>query len=152
MEISSAQIAELVKKVLSDMGNSGASSNGLANGEVPVGVSNRHIHLNKAYLPYVTKSAERQRRNATYICIFPLIDDTHYYSITRRHRIMQRQTCGATRRNEYRFSDTCANAVYRNEIFSRELAILHDFHFHEFRADEGFLLSGGNDISPDNSS
>ena len=48
MEISSAKIAELVKQVLADMQDGVASeSNG---NEVPVGVSNRHIHLNKADL------------------------------------------------------------------------------------------------------
>ena len=48
MEFSSTQIAELVKKVLADMnGETVSVSNG---NEVPVGVSNRHIHLNKADL------------------------------------------------------------------------------------------------------
>ena len=46
MEISNAKIAELVKQVLSEMEGSVNTSNS-AN-EVPVGVSNRHIHLNKA--------------------------------------------------------------------------------------------------------
>ena len=48
MEISSAKIAELVKQVLADMENGGTSAT--CNNEVPVGVSNRHIHLNKADL------------------------------------------------------------------------------------------------------
>ena len=48
MEISSAKIAELVKQVLADMENGGTSA--ACNNEVPVGVSNRHIHLNKADL------------------------------------------------------------------------------------------------------
>ena len=48
MEISSAQIAEMVKKVLEGMDGGVVTSNS-AN-EVPVGVSNRHIHLNKADL------------------------------------------------------------------------------------------------------
>ena len=47
MEYTNAQIAELVKKVLADMGGSSASK-GLAANEVPVGVSNRHIHLTQA--------------------------------------------------------------------------------------------------------
>ena len=48
MEYSNAQIAELVKKVLADLGDEVAPSTANSDGEVPVGVSNRHIHLNKA--------------------------------------------------------------------------------------------------------
>lgn len=48
MEYSSAQIAELVKKVLADLG--GSSSPAEFNYEVPIGVSNRHIHLTKEHL------------------------------------------------------------------------------------------------------
>ena len=44
MDYSNAQIAELVKKVLSEVNGANVGS---SNGEVPVGVSNRHIHLTK---------------------------------------------------------------------------------------------------------
>ena len=46
MEVSSAQIAAMVKKILIDMESGDVS---LRN-DVPVGVSNRHIHLNQADL------------------------------------------------------------------------------------------------------
>ena len=46
MEVSSAQIAAMVKKILIDMESGDVS---LGN-DVPVGVSNRHIHLNQADL------------------------------------------------------------------------------------------------------
>lgn len=48
MEISSAKIAEMVKKVLADINGGSVSEN--SGNEVPIGVSNRHIHLNKADL------------------------------------------------------------------------------------------------------
>ena len=42
MEITSAAIAEIVKKVISEMGDGASSDN-----TIPVGISNRHIHLNR---------------------------------------------------------------------------------------------------------
>ena len=47
MEINSADIAALVKKVLNQMENGAQSTD---DGDIPVGVSNRHIHLTKEHL------------------------------------------------------------------------------------------------------
>lgn len=47
MEISSAEIAAIVKKVISGMGSEVASENGA---DVPIGVSNRHVHLSREHL------------------------------------------------------------------------------------------------------
>lgn len=47
MEFSNAQIAEMVKKVLANINGTAEESTLNAN-EVPVGVSNRHIHLTQA--------------------------------------------------------------------------------------------------------
>ena len=44
MEISSAQIAAIVKKVISGMENAEST------GDVPIGVSNRHVHLTREHL------------------------------------------------------------------------------------------------------
>ena len=48
MEFSNAKIAEMVKQILAEM--SGNTECALSSDEVPVGVSNRHIHLNQADL------------------------------------------------------------------------------------------------------
>ena len=46
MELNSSQIAEMVKKVLNEMSTKEESSDG----DIPVGVSNRHIHLSREHL------------------------------------------------------------------------------------------------------
>lgn len=48
MEISSSEIVAMVKKVLNEMDNT--SKGNSEEGDIPVGVSNRHIHLTKEHL------------------------------------------------------------------------------------------------------
>ena len=47
MELTNAQISEIIKRVFGEMPEA-ASESSLDGSEIPVGVSNRHIHLTKA--------------------------------------------------------------------------------------------------------
>ena len=49
MEIRTQDIEAIVKKVISEMNVADTTSN-ISNGEIPVGISNRHIHLSKTDL------------------------------------------------------------------------------------------------------
>lgn len=50
MEIKSNDIEAIVKKVISEMNISSYSDSTVENGLIPIGISNRHIHLSKADL------------------------------------------------------------------------------------------------------
>ena len=101
------------------------------------------------------RNRENTDRNAEMrrIYVFYLVDDTDDYCVARRILIHQRQTCGATRRNQNFFADTCTDAaIHCNDEFARQFAVLHKLYFHEFRAFQRLLLLRRYDMTSDDSS
>ena len=63
MEISSAEIAAIVKKVISGMGSE-VTADGA---DVPIGVSNRHVHLSREHLDVLFGKGYELRRRKTFL-------------------------------------------------------------------------------------
>ena len=80
------------------------------------------------------------------------VDDTYDNRVGGSRSVLECKSGRRARGDKHGLTDTCADGVDSDKILVGKLTVLHNLYFHELASNERVLLSGGNDVSSDNSS